>query len=52
MFAFASSIAFAGAAYLAGKSVLSTFQDNRLRIADALHGRPLPRINPVLNGAS
>jgi len=52
MFAFVSSIAFAGAAYLAGNSVLTTFQESRLRIGDALRGRPLTRVTPVLNGAA
>ena len=52
MFAFVSTIAFAGAAYLAGNCVLTTFQQSRLRIGDALRGRPLTRINPVLNGAA
>ena len=52
MFAFVSSIAFAGAAYLAGSSVLNTFQESRMRIGDALRGRPLTRINHVLNGAA
>jgi hypothetical protein len=52
MFAFVSSIAFAGAAYLAGSSVLRTYSESRIRIGDALRGRPLTRVNPVLNAAA
>ena len=52
MFAYVSSIAFAGAAYLAANSVMTTLQDNRSRIADALRGRPLERISPLLSAAA
>ncbi len=52
MFAFVSSIVFAGAAYLAANSVMTTFQESRTRIADALHGRPLQRISPLLRAAA
>ncbi len=52
MFALVSSFAFAGAAYLAANSVMTTFHDSRARITDALHGRPLERIRPLLRAVA
>jgi hypothetical protein len=51
MFALLSSFVFAGAATIAGLSVVGTFQESRSRIVDALRGRPLPRVRPSLLGA-
>jgi hypothetical protein len=47
MFALVSSLAFVAAA-LAGTIVVDTLRDSRGRITDALRGRPLPRLSPVL----
>jgi len=48
MFALVSSLAFVAAAALAGTIVVDTLRDSRGRITDALRGRPLPRLSPVL----
>ena len=52
MFAMISSLVFAGAAALAGYAVTATFQESRSRIADALKGRPLPRVRAALPAAA
>ena len=44
MFAMISSLVFVTAAAVAVAVVFSTFRENRDRIADALHGRPLSRV--------
>jgi hypothetical protein len=52
MFALLSSFVFTGAAGIAAFAVASTFRHHRARIADALQGRPLPRIRPMLRAAA
>ena len=52
MFAMISSLGFVAAAWIAGTVVHSTIQSSRSRIADALYGRPLPRISPELRAAA
>jgi len=52
MFALVSSLAFVAAAALAGTIVVDTLRDSRRRITDALRGRPLPRLSPVLPAAA
>lgn len=52
MFALLSSLVFAGAAALAALAVTATVRESRSRIADALQGRPLPRITPALRAAA
>lgn len=48
MFAMLASLVFTAAACTAVLSVGSTFRQNRARIADALQGRPLQRVKPLL----
>jgi hypothetical protein len=52
MFAMLSSFVFTGAVVLVACAVTSTVQESRSRIADALHGRPLRRIRPMLRAAA
>ena len=48
MFAMLASLVFTAAACTAVLSVGSTFRQNRARIVDALQGRPLQRVKPLL----
>lgn len=52
MFAMLSALVFTGAAYFAVFAVASTFRDSRSRVADAIRGRPLPRVRPMLRAVA
>ena len=52
MFAMLASFVFTGAVVLAACAVTKTVQENRSRITDALHGRPLRRVRPALRAAA
>lgn len=48
MIAMLASLVFTAAALTAAMTVASTFRESRARIVDALQGRPLNRVKPLL----
>lgn len=48
MFAMLASLVFTAAATIAVFAAASTFRQSRARIFDALQGRPLNRVKPLL----
>lgn len=52
MFAMLASLVFTAAACTAVLCVGSTFRQNRARIVDALQGRPLKPIRPLLHASA